>query len=132
MGTHNFHDSEFERKDRTRQKMKIFTSFLAAAYAKSVMHQSDVKRALTGQWISDMTGSPRHRRADIDGEAGFRPLAAMMLYLQDFGASESDPQSASSFENEIDELRLLLLDSGHRRRRHRWRKDQGHGRPSLQ
>jgi len=100
-----------ENKNRTL-KMKIFTSFLAAAYAKSVMHQSDVKRALTGQWISDMTGSPRHRRADIDGEAGFRPLAAMMLYLQDFGAAETNPQSVASFESELDDLELKMTNYG--------------------
>ncbi|CAG5105011.1 Oidioi.mRNA.OKI2018_I69.chr1.g1754.t1.cds [Oikopleura dioica] len=92
--------------------MKIFTSFLAAAYAKSVMHQSDVKRALTGQWISDMTGSPRHRRADIDGEAGFRPLATMMLYLQNFGSDSTNPATLADFESELTTLEGKMTNYG--------------------
>ena len=66
--------------------MKIFLlSTLAAADAKIALNE--VSRKLTGEWINDFYNYPaskaeRFKREIAEGEKGFRPLAAMMLYMQ--------------------------------------------------
>ena len=65
--------------------MKIFLLSTLAADAKLAINQ--VSRTLTGEWINDFYYSPaskvdRFKREIADGEKGFRPLAAMMLYMQ--------------------------------------------------
>ena len=65
--------------------MKIFLLSIMAADAKLALNQ--VSRTLTGEWIDNFyySNSPtndRFKRELVEGEKGFRPLAAMMLYMQ--------------------------------------------------
>ena len=67
--------------------MKIFLLSTFAAEAKLALNH--VSRTLTGQWIDDFYSgnspvekSSRFKREASAGEKGFRPLAAMMLYMQ--------------------------------------------------
>ena len=65
--------------------MKIFLLSTFAADAKLALNE--VSRTLTGEWINDFYNSPdskvdRFKREIAEGEKGFRPLAAMMLYMQ--------------------------------------------------
>ena len=65
--------------------MKIFLLSTLAADAKIALNE--VSRKLTGEWINDFYNYPaskveRLKREIAEGEKGFRPLAAMMLYMQ--------------------------------------------------
>ena len=66
--------------------MKIFLLSTFAAEAKLALNH--VSRTLTGQWIDDFYSNEnsqslsRFKREASVGEKGFRPLAAMMLYMQ--------------------------------------------------
>lgn len=92
-------------------KLGLISSIFAALVdARTVMHQSEVSRTLTGHWIESMFAG-RHRR-DIDGAKGFRPLAAMMLYLQDFGQNGADPELHTDFETELSGLEDTFVNYG--------------------
>lgn len=92
-------------------KLGLLTSFFAMSVkATTVMHQSDVARTLTGSWVSTMFEG-RHRR-DIDGRKGFKPLAAMMMYLQGFGANGDAPTSHNDFNTELEKLEARFVNYG--------------------
>lgn len=90
--------------------MKISIYTLALVEAKNIMGSAEVSRSLTGAWV-DQFYSGRSRR-DIDGIKGFRPMAAMKLYLSGAGADNSDPQSFSQFETMLDELSAKYTNYG--------------------
>lgn len=67
--------------------MKIFLLSTLAHTADAKIALNEVSRKLTGEWINDFYNYPaskveRFKREIAEGEKGFRPLAAMMLYMQ--------------------------------------------------
>merc|ERR1712003_236688 len=80
--------------------------------AKNIMGSGEVKRAITGDWVDQFYGTHRNRRGDIDGEKGFRPMAAMKLYLTGMGSNRQDPQDLASFEAELDALEAKYTSYG--------------------
>jgi len=94
-------------------KLSLLAFFAASAESKTVMHQGDVSRKLTGDWVDTMFGSlARHRRGAIDGAKGFRPLAAMMLYMNGFGSNGNDPSTAAGFDDELSALEERFVHYG--------------------
>lgn len=69
-----------------------------------------VRRTIQGDWVNRMM--PREKRDDLDGEKGFRPLAAMMLYMQGFDKDNRDPQSHSDFETQLDDMEAKYTSYG--------------------
>jgi hypothetical protein len=61
-----------------------------------------VRRNIGGDWVSKMM--PRQRRDEIDGRLGFKPLAAMILYMTGFDEDNSDPEVHNNFEAKMGEL----------------------------
>ena len=64
------------------------------------LFQSDtIKRTTTGEWIEQfLNGRDSQDRAMVDGVKGFRPLAAMMLYMSGFGKKGNSPENKNNFE----------------------------------
>lgn len=95
-------------------KLGLLASFLSMSVeSTTVMHQSDVARTLTGTWIQSMFGA--RKRREIDGVKGFRPLAAMMLYLQEnptYGQNGVNPSTTADFEDELDTLEERFVNYG--------------------
>jgi len=69
-----------------------------------------VRRSIQGDWVNKMI--PRHRRDDIDGTKGFKPLAAMILYMQGFNGDSADPEAHSTFQAEMDNLENIYTSYG--------------------
>ena len=84
----------------------------AATEAKNIMGSGEVKRTITGDWVDQFYGGHRNRRGDIDGEKGFRPMAAMKLYLTGMGSNRQDPQDLASFDAELDALEAKYTSYG--------------------
>jgi len=95
-------------------KLGLLTSFFAMSVdATTVMHQGDVARTLTGTWVNEMFGKEgRHRRDEIDGRKGFQPLAAMMMYMQNFGANGANPNGNTEFTSELAKLEAKFVNYG--------------------
>ena len=74
------------------------------------MGSAEVSRSLTGDWVNKFYHG-RHRR-EIDGAKGFRPMAAMKLYLSGMGSDNSDPKDLASFDNELDALEAKYTNYG--------------------
>jgi hypothetical protein len=96
--------------------MKLTLTFSLLANAVSggrIMGSGEVRRAMTGDWIQSYY--PRSRRDEIDGVKGFRPLAAMMLYMQGYGKNRNNPdtaENADSFSAKLDELEEQYTNYG--------------------
>lgn len=61
-----------------------------------------INRHMQGHWI-DKVMSHRMRRA-VDGEKGFRPLAAMIMYMQGQTVYDEDSHDPQDFENQLQAL----------------------------
>jgi len=92
--------------------MKFAMMIAAATEAKNIMGSGEVKRTITGDWVDQFYGTHRNRRGDIDGEKGFRPMAAMKLYLTGMGSNRQDPQDLASFDSELDALEAKYTSYG--------------------
>merc|ERR1712050_12335 len=69
-----------------------------------------VRRTIQGEWVNKMI--PRTRREDVDGSKGFRPLAAMILYMQGFDAAGNDPETHNNFNSELENLENIYTNYG--------------------
>ena len=69
------------------------------ASANALFQADQVQRTTTGEWIEQFynTKDP-NARGMIDGVKGFRPLAAMMLYMDGFGRNGANPEDKNNFE----------------------------------
>ena len=74
------------------------------------MGSGDIRRSMTGDWINQFYG--RARRADVQGEKGFRPMAAMKLYMSGNGNNRNDPRDLADFENLLDDLEAKYTNYG--------------------
>ena len=74
------------------------------------MGSADIKRTMTGDWINQFYG--RTRRADVQGELGFRPMAAMKMYMSNAGNNNADPSDLAEFENMLDEMEQKYTNYG--------------------
>ena len=74
------------------------------------MGSADIKRSMTGDWINQFYG--RSRRADVQGEKGFRPMAAMKMYMSGAGNNRNDPQDLAEFENMLDDMEAKYTNYG--------------------
>jgi len=92
----------------TTMKIAIYT--VALCEAKNIMGSAEVKRSLTGDWVNQFYGG--RARREIDGEKGFRPMAAMKLYLSGAGSTAQDPQDLASFESMLDDLAAKYTNYG--------------------
>jgi hypothetical protein len=82
--------------------MKLFATLAVVSSsieAGSILGSGDIKRKITGDWVSQFYS--RSRRADVDGAKGFRPLAAMKLYMSGSGQNNKDPATADEFETQL-------------------------------
>ena len=84
------------------QKLFATLAVVSSIEAGSILGSGDIKRKITGDWVSQFYS--RSRRADVDGAKGFRPLAAMKLYMSGSGQNHVDPATADEFETELDAL----------------------------
>ena len=69
-----------------------------------------VHRSLAGDWVSKMM--PRNKRDEIDGQLGFKPLAAMILYMTGLDENKSDPEMHSDFSDKMGELEDIYTNYG--------------------
>lgn len=97
--------------------MKISSAFslfqLATAGPMNLMGgklTETVSRRMQGDWVNEFF--PRHRRDAVDGAKGFKPLAAMILYMQGFNGDSSDPQSHNNFDNKLQSLEDTYTNYG--------------------
>ena len=74
------------------------------------MGTAEVSRTLKGDWIDQFYGG-RSRR-EIDGVKGFRPMAAMKLYLSGAGANSDDPRDLDEFESMLSDLENKYTNYG--------------------
>lgn len=65
---------------------------------------------MTGDWINQFYG--RTRRAEIQGEKGFRPMAAMKMYMSGEGNNRNDPRDLAEFETMLDDLENKYTNYG--------------------
>lgn len=88
--------------------MKLF--LLSTVNCATLMGSADIKRTITGDWINQFYG--RTRRADVQGELGFRPMAAMKMYMSNAGNNNADPSDLAEFENMLDEMEQKYTNYG--------------------
>ena len=74
------------------------------------MGTAEVSRTLKGDWI-DQFYTGRSRR-EIDGVKGFRPMAAMKLYLSGAGENSDDPRDLAQFESMLSDLENKYTNYG--------------------
>ena len=91
---------------------KLFLLSAATVNAASITGSADIKRSLTGDWVDRFYNAGRERRADIDGEKGFRPLATMKLYMSGAGNNRNDPSDLAQFESLLDDLSAKYTNYG--------------------
>jgi len=90
----------------------LFLPSAATVNAASITGSADIKRSLTGDWVDRFYNAGRERRADIDGEKGFRPLATMKLYMSGAGNNRNDPSDLAQFESLLDDLSAKYTNYG--------------------
>jgi len=97
--------------------MKISNAFVLFGLASakpSIMGgklAETVSRKIRGDWVNQMMPA-RQRRADVDGMKGFKPLAAMILYMTGFDQDGKDPESHAQFSNKLQELEDVYTNYG--------------------
>jgi len=69
-----------------------------------------VRRSIQGNWVNKML--PRHKRDEIDGAKGFRPLAAMILYMTGFDQNGNNPENHNRFEQKMSEIEDVYTNYG--------------------
>ena len=69
-----------------------------------------VTRKLQGDFINKFF--PRHRRDEIDGTKGFKPLAAMILYMQGFDSNGENPETHDDFGTEMQKIEDVYTNYG--------------------
>ena len=88
----------------------IFGRMFSIVHSRFIIGTGEVNRRLTGDFINQYYH--RSRRADIEGEKGFRPLAAMILYMQGELRNRRDPQTHKLFDDKLAELETKYTSYG--------------------
>ena len=88
----------------------LWNRMLHSVDGRFVIGSGEVSRRLTGDFISQYYH--RERRDDVQGEKGFRPLAAMMLYMQGELRNRRDPSTHKQFEDKLQALEQKYTSYG--------------------
>ena len=92
------------------------TATIISSMVSAKPFHGEVRRHLQGDWVASLTdtlsGGSRSRRAEIDGEKGFRTLATMMLYMNGFGSDLTDPETHQKYDAKVGELQDLYTNYG--------------------
>jgi len=91
-------------------KLSTISTIFAVGQAEYEDDSMSLNRHIQGDWVDRMMSF--RRRREVDGEKGFRPLAAMIMYMQGSDVYDETIHNTNDFERELKKIEDTYTNYG--------------------